>query len=156
MNFLHGEPATWITFHKLRAKADAKARMVSMEFALQLDEINTRKMPVFVESAWCSMRSVNSGVIRCDIERVIESQNLFFSTYLEDEKVSLEIEGAELHDLFLVRNPLNRHVYLFFTITQPIGAELWDWAGKGLGTELAVRFEECQGELALKAKGAKA
>jgi hypothetical protein len=156
MKFLHGEPATWITFHKLRAKADSKARMVSMEFALQLDEINTKKMPTFVAGAWNSMRKADSGIVRTDLERAIESQNLFFSTYIEDEKVSLEIEDAELHDLRLERNPLNRHVYLFFTITQVIGAELWDWAGKGLGTELAVRFAECQGELELKAKGAKA
>ena len=156
MNFLHGEPATWITFWKLRAKADAKARMVSMEFALQLDEINTKKMPGFIAGAWNSMRKAESGVIRADIERAIESQNLYFSTYLEDEQVSLEIEDAELHDLRLEKNPLNKHTYLFFTITQVIGAELWQWAGRGLGTELAVRFEECQGELELKGKAAKA
>lgn len=156
MNFLHGEPATWITFWKLRAKADAKARMVSMEFALQLDEINTKKMPAFVGSAWSSMRKADSGVVRADIERTIESQNLKFSTFPEEEKINLEIEDVELHDLRLEKNPMNRKVYLFFTITQVIGAELWDWAGRGLGTELAIRFEECQGELELKGKVAKA
>jgi hypothetical protein len=150
MNFLHGEPATWITFWKLRAKADAKARMVSMEFALQLDEINTKKMPAFVASAWASMRKADSGVVRADIERTIESQNLKFSPFIEEEKVSLELEDVELHDLRLERNPMNRKIYLFFTITQVIGAELWDWAGLALGCEIAIRFEECQGELALK------
>jgi hypothetical protein len=156
MNFLHGEPATWITFWKLRAKADAKARMVSMEFALQLDEINTKKMPAFVTFAWASMREPHSCVVRSDIERTIESQNLYFARYIEDQDVNLEIEGVELHDLRLERNPANRKIYLFFTITQVIGAELWDWAGRGLGCELAIRFEECQGELDLKGKAAKA
>jgi cyanate lyase len=156
MKFLHGEPPTWITFAKLRAKADARARMVSMEFALQLDEINTLKMPRFVTGAYNSMRSADSGVFRADIDRTIESQNLYFSTFIEDEKIIFEIEDVELHDLRLEKNPANRKVYLFFTITQVIGAELWDWAGRGLGTELAIRFEECQGELALKGKAAKA
>jgi hypothetical protein len=142
---------------KVRAKAGANdKRTVTMEFMLVLDGTNTKKMPAFVADAWQGMRKVDSGVVLEKIDRAIDSQNLFFYAHPEDKAARMEIEDAELADLRLEKF-VDKKIYMFFSVTQDIGAELWKWVGVSLGREFAVRFEECQQELAItpaeKAKG---
>ena len=156
MKFLHEEESTWIGFHKIKAKrSGGDLRTATMEFALQLDGINTKKMPSFIADAWASMRRADSGVILQQIERKIDSQNLQFYATPDDKSVRMEIEEVDLFDLRLERTP-DKKVFMFFTITQEIGAELWKWIGQTFGREIAVAFEECQIELKLESEKPKA
>jgi len=154
MKFLHEDEATWITFTKIRAKKNADdKRIAKMEFALQLDGVNTKKMPAFVADAWASMRNVNSAIVLEKIDRAIESQNLFFHAHPDDKAVRHEMEEVDLFDLRLEKDR-DKKIWLFFHVVQYVDVELWKWIGAHFGREIAARFEECQGELKLaKAAG---
>jgi len=152
MNFLPGV-ATWVTFDRVRAKTvKGGRRIASMKFGLQLDAINTVHMPAFIASAW---RSMSDGAVwRAELDRIVESQTIYFLQFLEDGEVRLELQGVDLTDVRLVKTE-DKKIWLFFTVVQEIGAGLWKWIGLNFAKQIAARFEECQQELPLTEAPAK-
>jgi hypothetical protein len=152
MKFLREQERVELALHKSKTAGRREKRQVQMEFVMKLDGKKISGIQTFIAEAWKQMKHPGSGVSLTELSRMIESQNVRFYQWPKEEDLEhcdsvLTMEAVDLAKLRLEKMP-HGEIYLFWTVIQPLGKQLWDWLFHSEQTEsLYAEFEECQTEL---------